>query len=160
MGPFDSVLSLFLCLNHHLHHIHTFLMGPGGCTKWMKVLIMIYVIYKYFLVSVCSVTGYPSACECQSFSALHVKIWGWLCVCKCVWEVHTTGLVVDAAGPCYLPHHWLLRAASSGQIGEISAVVTFHYHGNGLRVTPGKIHTATPIYSLGLTPDQRRRMSE
>lgn len=39
-------------------------------------------------------------------------------------------------------------------------LVTFHCHSNSLQVTLGELHAATPIYSLGLIPDEPWRMSE
>lgn len=72
--------------------------------------------------------------------------------------VYTVGLVVDTAGPGRMPSS-SSAAASRGHHGEISAVVTFHCHGNGLRVTPGGLHTTTPIYSAGVTPGEPWRMS-
>lgn len=105
-------------------------------------------------LSVLSIYEYLSS----SFAALHVKVSGWFStdwwVCWVHVSVHTA--VVDA---CETRQPTFPIIGCSEQRAARGDLVTFHCHGNSLQVTLGKLHTATPIYSPGLTPDEPWRMS-
>lgn len=111
------------------------------------------MIYKHFLVSIiylwisvliiCSIT-------CQSIGLIQHRLMGMLSTCERAY---------CSCGRCKTRQATFPIIGCSEQRAARGDLVTFHCHGNSLQVTLGKLRTATPIYSPGLTPDEPWRMS-